>query len=451
MKRPEYVAAATTIYAAAVRGEKAADVSLRDLQSVFSRSGFTDSYYQNRRGTAMFGVRRKEDVEAAVPVLRRLRRLYDKEFPRVPVTLSLRLKANEAIALTIRDLDGHVVTAEGPLPEPALRQPADPTRVEQQLRKTGGTPFAAETVQIELEDGLACPVSVLNALRRDALDKLTEQRRAPVPVAFSDVRPPAVKSSDAMRLPAGEPSRLLARLSSASQWSPALSKEALCIFPLSDLEKIAAGIPFGVEIPRALFGLEAETARLLKKAVERGARFALCGNVGALPLAREAGLFPIGGFGLNLTNREAAAAYAARGLKAAVLSMELTFSQMSFAADSPIPMGLLAYGRQPLMLSRNCPRCCAQGGCHSCRPEDGMTDRRGVVFPTACSGAGTELLNSAPLYWADRLSELPSPAFWLLHFTTEATAEVAALAYAYRVGGPAKTGITRGLYRRGVD
>lgn len=451
MKRPEYVAAATAVYAAAVRGEKAPDVSLQDLQSVFSRSGFTDGYYQNKRGIAMFGVRRKEDVEAAAPVLKRLRRLYDKELSRVPVTLSLRLKADEAIALTVRDMDGHAVTAEGPLPEPALRQPADPMRVERQLRKTGGTPFAVEAVQMELEDGLACPVSVLNALRRDALDKLSERRCAPASIAFSGVRPPAVEPSDAMRLPAGEPPRLLARLSSASQWSPALSKDALCIFPLSALEEIPAGIPFGVEIPRALFGLEAETARLLTKAAEQGAQFALCGNLGALPLAREAGLFPIGGFGLNLTNREAVAAYAARGLKAAVLSMELTFSQMSFAADSPIPMGLLVYGRQPLMLSRNCPRRCAQGDCHSCRPEDGMTDRRGIVFSTACSGAGVELLNSAPLYWADRLSELPRPAFWLLHFTTEATAEVAALAYAYRVGGPAKTGITRGLYRRGVD
>ena len=41
----------------------------------------------------MFGFRRKEDVEAAAPVLGRLAGLYHKETPRVPVELSLTVEA----------------------------------------------------------------------------------------------------------------------------------------------------------------------------------------------------------------------------------------------------------------------------------------------------------------------------------------------------------------------
>ena len=96
MKRPEYVAAATTVYAAAVRGETVSEAELERLKSVFSRSGFTDGYYTADRGGNMFGVRRHEDVTAAAPVLKELARLYDKEMPRVSVEMDFALTATES-------------------------------------------------------------------------------------------------------------------------------------------------------------------------------------------------------------------------------------------------------------------------------------------------------------------------------------------------------------------
>ena len=65
MKRPEYVAAAVCV----CRDElnKKDDTQLRnDLQSVFSRTGFTDGYFTGRTGKDMFGTRRKEDRKSVV-------------------------------------------------------------------------------------------------------------------------------------------------------------------------------------------------------------------------------------------------------------------------------------------------------------------------------------------------------------------------------------------------
>lgn len=42
------------------------------LRAVFSRSGFTKGYFEGKLGKDMFGVRRKEDVEGAAPVLQAL-------------------------------------------------------------------------------------------------------------------------------------------------------------------------------------------------------------------------------------------------------------------------------------------------------------------------------------------------------------------------------------------
>ncbi len=456
MKRPEYVAAATAAYAAARDGRPEAETRqlVDDLRSVFSRSGFTDGYYTGRRGAGMFGVRRKEDVTAAAPVLGRLERLYEKEAPRVPVSLTLTMRAGQPLRLTADDGQGHTAEAEGPAPEPAIHRPLDAERAATQLQKTGGTPFQS-AVTCDLQEGLTVPAAALNALRRQVLDGLLAQRAAPSPVPFDRGRIPKGTSPD--RAFPARPA-LVARFADAGQAPAGLDADAL-ILPLHTAEDVlrawADRLPVGIELPRGLFGREEEVAALCRRAAETGARFALCGNIGALEPARSAGLAPLAGFGMNVFNAGSLHVLAERGVRAAVLSQELTFRQMDFVRSSPLPAGLLAYGRQPLMLMRSCPYRAA-AGCAACGGRGALVDRKGVRFPVACEGRPgadgcAELLNSAPLYLADRLAELPPLDFLLLHFTDETPEQAAAVLRDYRKGGSPPAGFTRGLYRRGVE
>lgn len=398
----------------------------------------------------MFGTRRREDVQAAAPVLSRLERLYDKETGRVPVTLTFAMTADEA-TLTAADGEGRTVTVAGDPPQPAVNRPLDAERAAAQLGKTGGTPFRA-AVHCRMDEGLSLPLSQLNAMRRQALEQLLEERGRPRPVPFNreavPERRPALADKPARPL-------LIARLARPDQLAGAGEADRVFL-PLSVPEDLlrrhAEDGRLGVEIPRGLFGAEEAARRALARAAQAGARYALCGNVGTIDLAREAGLLPVGGFGLNITNGEALAFFADRGLAAATLSMELTFRQTAFAADRPLPVGLLVYGRQPLMLTRNCPRRSAGQHCEGApNAACGLTDRRGVTFPLACAGGCAELLNSVPLYWADRLEEVPRLDFWLLHFSTESPEEVENLTRTYHRGGAVMDGITRGLYKRGVE
>jgi len=116
------------------------------------------------------------------------------------------------------------------------------------------------------------------------------------------------------------------------------------------------------------------------------------------------------------------------------------------------------YGRLPLMLTRNCPAANSPKGCLHCSkalPE--LTDRRGIKFPVRCFGACSEVLNSVPLFLADRLSEVRSTDFGTLLFTDESPAEAANIIEAYRAalrGEPVarkESGFTRGLYNRGIE
>lgn len=447
MKRPEYVAAATAVFAALSRGETPDDTLLDDLQRVFSRSGFTDRYITGRRGRELLGTRRKEDVTAAdTAVLSRLARLYDKETPRVAVDWCLRIGSGSPAALTVSD-GSQVIEVTGDVPEPAQTRPLDAERAAAQLQKTGGTPFFSRAIDCRIEEGLSLPLSSLNALRREALSRLDALRGKACPVPFDPSARPAAPCPRQAPWPVSQKPVILARAARMDQIVPGADAWVL---PLQawesppDLPTTTAGI----EVPRALFGQEEAVLKKLQTARTNGAAFALCGSVGAVGLARKAGLPPVGGFGLNLSNRDALDAMADEGVTAATLSMELSLRQMAFAAAAPMPVGLFAYGRQSLMLLRDCPRTmtagCANGS--NCS----LTDRKGVVFPLACTSGGTELLNAVPLFLADRLDELPPVDFLYLHFTDEAPGDAARILQNYREGTADKpAAFTRGLYYRG--
>ena len=446
MKRPEYVAAATAVYAGAVRGEIPSPAELERLRSVFSRSGFTDGYYTSRRGGEMFGVRRHEDVTAAAPVLKELARLYDKEVPLVEVEMDFSLTAAKSV-LTLQD-GNDTVTVEGQGGEIAQNRPLDADRVKEQLSKTGGTPYRVSQVNVTLEEGLTLPMAVLNALRREAIEKLDVKR-----ADFTPYKCDNQAVLEGLPVFSSGKTRRVARLQKATQYSEKLGAD-MVILPLSTpvdtLSVIAKTVTVGVEIPRGMFGQESAIREKLAAAKQAGAKLVLCNNVGALPLAIEGGLVPMGGFGLNLTNKQALQFYAQRGLKMAILSMELTTRQMDRLTPAPLPVGMLVYGHQPLMLTRNCPRKSALGSCKGCVGQ-GITDRTGTAFPVVCEGGCAEVLNSVPLWWGDTLDQLPEVDFHLYHFTIENAERCAQVMNAYKNGGKPPAAITRGLYKRGVE
>lgn len=448
MKRPEYIAAATKVYSAAARGETVDPATLDALMRVFSRTGFTDGYYTRRLGGDMFGTRRKEDVTAAAGVLGGLARLYDKEKPLIPVTMVFTANT-DACTLTVTDENNRCVQVTADGAETAINRPLDPARVKEQLDKTGGTPFYTTDISVTIGDGLTLPAARLNAMRREALENLLVQRAKPSPIAFDITAIPPY--------PAGKTdgdTAWLIRLADVTQYSDLL-RPHLVFLPLSTPPDIirtlnAAGQTIGVDIPRGMFGTENDVAAALSDAAAAGATAALCNNIGAIPLAKAAGLCPIGGFGLNVMNKQSLSFYKGVGLVGSTLSMELTFPQIKALGNSPLPTGILLYGRQPLMLTRNCPRKSALNSCAGCQHQ-GLSDRTGAQFPVMCAGGCTEVLNSVPLYWGDKMNEVPHVAFYLFHFTTETRDEVAAVLHAYRQGTPPPPAITRGLYRRGVE
>lgn len=451
MKRPEYVAAAVTAVRRAAEG-KAADFAT--LRSVFSRSGFTSGYFDGKRDLSMFGVREKEDVISAPKVLGELSRLYDRETPLVPARAELTAAAGEPSRLILTDRDGNRAEALGAVPQTAQNKPTTAERAQESLSKLGGTPFFLEEAECRIEEGLMLPAAAINALRREAAERLLEERGRVYSRPFSAAAAPRVQGTP---LEGGEP-KLRARLS-AAQLTPELAEG--CDEILLPLAEVAAALRKGLlsgperliaEIPRFLFTGEEAAAEQLSKAARLGVRRAWAGNLGAIRLAREAGLSVSGGWSLNLTNAAAVAEAKRLGIHDAELSFELNLRKAR-ELGGILPVGLAAYGFLPLMAFRNCP-VKGKNGCGSCDGTRGfLTDRRGIRFSVRCAGRQySELLNSVPLFLAGRLEEMRGFDFLTLYFTGESPKECEAVLRAYR-GGPEPGfvgGGTRGLYYRNV-
>lgn len=453
MKRPEYVAAATACCRAAADGAPIPAELLADLKAVFSRSGFTDGYLRGKRGREMFGTRTKEDaLDASGAVFRRLHALYRGERQRVAVEMRFSGETGKRPALRVSD-GTHTVSVLGDAPlERAERTSASPERIEEQLRKTGGTPYFAEKIAVETDGLCAVPAAVLNGLRRGALEALGEKRRTAEPVPFAAPAldfPPHRTEKYALR----------ARFQSADQLPQISALRGLerVYLPLETDRRILeglrdAGIPAALDLPRAFWGGEDAVRRRMQAWMDAGFDRFRCGGLDGLALCRELGARVSGGFTLNAMNTAALDFFGDAGLEDAELSAELSGVQIAALAGT-LPRGALVYGRLPVMLTRNCPLANAPGGCRRCKTPGSLTDRLGVRFPVRCTRQEgrflyAELFNSVPVDLLDL--DVKNIDFGLLYFTVENAVEIARVLECAENRRAAARNRTRGLFAHGV-
>jgi len=221
-----------------------------------------------------------------------------------------------------------------------------------------------------------------------------------------------------------------------------IPKDAQIFLPCDTPPELVKKYRAQVTIPAGVFGEYDKILVQLRRAREAGASLAMAQTLDGIALAREAGLGPVAGEGMNVLNSACLEALGALGAAGAVLSAEMNAAQ---ARDlrGRIPFGAMAYGRLALMLCRNCP-VKAQIGCKACRNSGSLIDRRGTVFPVRCEGACARVYNSRPLWLADVQGKLSALGFRLYAFTTESREECAAVLRAYQNGAACKGEFTRG-------
>lgn len=442
MKRPEYVAAAVTACRESLENIYTAERK-DELKSLFSRSGFTKGYYENKLGRDMFGTRQKENVTSATAeLLKKYERLYEKEKPVHKVIFEFTARLGERPVLKA-SAAGFEALCEGDfICEKAINKELDCEKVKAQLEKCGGTVFYANEIKCDIQSGISAPLSVINAMRRSCLEQLendiTESRRRTV----DDFSLPLKNSKKST---AKAKKELYICFNNAEQIPDNISCDRMFL-PLDTDADIINRYSSGVIVPRGFFHNPDE---IYKKLTASPAEYALCDTLDAVAAAKKAGKKITGGAFLNAFNSVTLSELKKLGVSETVLSYEMTVNHIN-SLKSEIRTGSVVYGRMPLMLTRNCP---VRNGksCAECNKNSELCDRKGIKFPVVCSNGFSVLLNSRPTYMLDRLSEIKNTDFDVLYFTKESKQQVSSIINAYHNGKAPEFEFTRGLYYRGVE
>ena len=458
MKRPEYVAIVTRAYRTVLNGGKLTPSDLQELETAFSRQGFTDGYFRGQTGSDMFG--RRQEGEDTADLFASARASYEQGEPqRIGVRFYAMIRRGEPAQLAVEDPDGNLCRTRGPVPEQAVYRSLTPQDLEQQLKKTGGTPYLCTAVRSSLDPDLMLPASAINAMRRDVIAELTAKRGRAAPAHLNAYdEPPRYDGI------AGEPQLTIAVRTAGQITSRMLSMKPTVLYvPLSELaehpdlpQRVSVETQLAAILPRVIWSGElAPVARQLRTVYEMGVRQVLAGNLGQLHIARAAGFAVRGDFGLNIVNSRAMRYLREQGLDSQLLSFELTLPQIRDISKA-VPAELLIYGRLPLMLMENCVMKNRTGICACQTGTVRLVDRVGEEFPIV-KDPGTcrnVLLNGKKLYLLDKKDALRGMGLWALRlqFTTENPGEIDKVLMDYQGRAVFDAGsYTRGLYSRGVE
>lgn len=371
-----------------------------------------------------------------------LARSVDANTRRTPVDLRVRVHQGEPMLLLAQIPTANAeVAVEGETVQPARKRALTTQDIQKQLSKTGHMPFVVDDISVDLEEECFVPVSALNALRRDCLEK-AEQR----------ILAATRRHIDQIELPCITP-------------TPRKPRKLACYVRTKEQAKAVACLADILYVPPQLMGVCDTSSNTI---------LAIPGEISGPELAKIPSNTKMDGCltgcllaywhgleadtGLNTTNSYALAQLKELGFTRVALSEELNIAQIH---DLHIPDRLetvcVVYGYQTLMITEQCPIDCNKKSCMLEKGTHALEDRTGRSLPLLKSGPDcrVRILNAVPLYAADILKEISCDVI-RLDFTTEGPEECVRIALKYKDAlegksvAPASGDFTRGHFRRGL-
>lgn len=171
-----------TVNAIIKTGKNLPDNKNGDLYEITAVGNYTD------RGTGPFiltltdNARLREELNSSI----------NAENRKSPISLKVTIKNAELPELEITDEYENKITARGQQKiQHALNLPTTKDEILKHISKLGDTPFKLKNAEIIADDNIFVPVSVLNSLRRDGINKITQKRE---PARQKEIKPaPAEK------------------------------------------------------------------------------------------------------------------------------------------------------------------------------------------------------------------------------------------------------------------
>lgn len=445
LKRAEYVSAVVGVYRKCLDEERNSTFEeYNELLDAFNRSGFTDGYFVKKTGKAMMSYENPSNVsENKFTDDAKNRCRSEQELKKIPIIIEASLAKYKPLIMKITDIEGNSATVSGKVSaEIAINKPLTKERLCEQLSKLGQTPFYADCTKVNIDDGIIIPISEINNIRRNAVEKLIKKRTIKKKRRVNDYTPNInnVEVSNPI---------LSAKVRNIQQARICINK---------GIKRIYA--PFEVIKKLEEYSNNIEFIQVMPPIDKEGTNFeALCDSLLISSLGQTANSDKkyYADYRLNVFNSYSLDAL--RNFSCVTISPELTINEIK-SIKKPVDTELIVYGRIPLMTFENCP-VRAHSKCDGGKSYNELVDRMNESFVLMCGeGCFSELLNSKPIYMADKFSDLKNLGIksFRLDFTVENEKECENIIEEYQnafVGNKANSvkenTFTRGHFYKKVD
>lgn len=441
MKNSAYVAMSAHLYDKYRNGGRVESSDMEDLQSVFSRNGFTKGYFENSTGRHMLNIdRNNDDVYKNITdkARERAEALAVTDGTKIRVSGSFTAYLGQSAMLSVWDDKGNCVTCESnAIAEKAIKVSLTEDRIREQMLKTGGTPFEFDDFIINIDEGISIPIKEINELRRNALMQMEEQLNRP-----ADRKSPSEFKFNIIK------SDVVAQFTATAH-----NYEQIKLLEKTDVSRIY--------IPKRVYDEHREEFAsdryfVVMPAIERHGKVAegyerICTS--NFSQTYDDASIKHGGFRMNIYNSASVKFLKNAGFDSVCLSPEMNLGQIG-AISKDIPAEIIAYGYLPVMTVQNCVIKSANGKCGCDGRVHYLRDRMGAHFPVIADkdSCTNVILNSTPIYMGDKMNDIyrSGVAYANLYFTTESPEEIENIISLYENGKPFGETFTRGHFYRGV-
>lgn len=285
----------------------------------------------------------------------------DKEFAKSLIDAEITIKLGEYPELKLIDKNNNSVTVKGDkLVEKALKVALGEEKIETQIKKLGNTPYELEDLKINLDEGVSMPISLINQMRREAIELLDEAR---IPVKGRAYKDSKIKySPKKYAKDTNSNSKIRVKINNIEALKSIINLDIDMIYyeDVATLEQAMAMATANnkkliYSAPRIVRNKEYKRLEKSNEYCKENVQISALGQVKYYKENSENVSFDVDYY-LNPFNSETINHYKKEGATTVCISQELNIHEIKETAKyTDMEIETVAYGYIPMMLSEYCP------------------------------------------------------------------------------------------------
>ena len=285
----------------------------------------------------------------------------DKEFAKSLIDAEITIKLGEYPELKLIDKNNNSVTVKGDkLVEKALKVALGEEKIETQIKKLGNTPYELEDLKINLDEGVSMPISLINQMRREAIELLDEAR---IPVKDRAYKDSKIKySPKKYAKDTNSKSKIRVKINNIEALKSIINLDVDMIYyeDVATLEQVMAMAAANnkkliYSAPRIVRNKEYKRLEKSNEYCKENVQISALGQVKYYKENSENVSFDVDYY-LNPFNSETINHYKKEGATTVCISQELNIHEIKETTKyTDMEIETVAYGYIPMMLSEYCP------------------------------------------------------------------------------------------------